>query len=90
MHGGTIQADSEVGRGTTFWARVPFGTKHLPHDRLREPARGQAPLHLAHAFVHEALRWHAHDTSEAPSELLSDALAEGQLHTELRCPRVAN
>lgn len=52
LHGGTIEAASEVGRGTTFTIRLPFGTAHLPAESLAaEPARPARPL------VEEALPW---------------------------------
>ena len=34
LHGGDIHAESEVGQGTTLTIRVPFGTGHLPKDRI--------------------------------------------------------
>ena len=57
LHGGTIAAASEPGRGTTFAITLPFGTAHLPADRVggaRAPA--SAAAHAA-AYVEEALRW---------------------------------
>jgi signal transduction histidine kinase/DNA-binding response OmpR family regulator len=34
LHGGTADAVSEVGRGSTFTVRIPFGTAHLPADHV--------------------------------------------------------
>ena len=34
LHGGSASARSEVGRGSAFTVRLPFGTSHLPADRL--------------------------------------------------------
>jgi PAS domain S-box-containing protein len=57
LHGGTIAARSKVGLGTTITTVLPFGTAHLPAERiggtrtLLPGARGAAP------FVEEALRW---------------------------------
>ena len=57
LHGGEIQARSALGKGTTFVVRLPFGSGHLPQDRLRVPhGSTTAPLG-AHAFVQEAERW---------------------------------
>ena len=61
LHGGTVQAQSKMGAGTTFTIRIPFGAAHLPQesiatriatdDRRSESTLGAAP------YVQEALRW---------------------------------
>ena len=57
LHGGTVTATSEVGRGSTFTVTLPFGSAHLPPDRIAAPRVGApAGVHAA-AFVQEALRW---------------------------------
>src|SRR5690349_14583895 len=57
LHGGSVRAESEPGRGTLLAASVPFGTAHLPADRVGG-ARGQASSGArARAYVEEALRW---------------------------------
>ncbi|HEX4036536.1 MAG TPA: ATP-binding protein [Acidobacteriaceae bacterium] len=57
LHGGSVQAESEVGAGTTFTVRIPFGTEHLPGDRIA--AKGPFPDNALGAapYVQEALRW---------------------------------
>jgi signal transduction histidine kinase len=57
LHSGTISVDSEVGRGTTFTIRVPFGTAHLPTDRISVERRLASTSIKADAYVQEALRW---------------------------------
>jgi light-regulated signal transduction histidine kinase (bacteriophytochrome) len=37
MHGGEVKADSIEGRGSTFEVTVPFGTAHLPRERIGAP-----------------------------------------------------
>jgi signal transduction histidine kinase/CheY-like chemotaxis protein len=56
LHGGTIRVESKLDHGTQFIARIPFGTAHLPPERIaasRDPAR---PLR-SDAYVEEAMRW---------------------------------
>jgi signal transduction histidine kinase/CheY-like chemotaxis protein len=60
LHGGTVSVRSEVGAGSTFTVRIPFGTAHLPADQIvktaqvRQTADGMA---ASSAYVEEALRW---------------------------------
>ena len=69
LHGGTIEAASELGSGTTFRVALPLGVEHLPRERIEE-RRSQVPTAVgAHAFVQEALRWIPSDTSETYSRL---------------------
>ncbi|MGY1746255.1 SpoIIE family protein phosphatase [Blastococcus sp. SYSU D00695] len=67
LHGGTVTADSTHGVGTTFTVTVPFGTAHLPEDRLAPPTPdAPAVSRAATPFVAEALRWlPAADPAEA-------------------------
>jgi signal transduction histidine kinase len=58
LHGGQIAVESEVGRGSTFIVRVPFGREHLPAARVLADANTAAPSALGTApYVEEALRW---------------------------------
>ena len=34
LHGGTVEASSVVGQGSKFTVSIPFGTAHLPKDRI--------------------------------------------------------
>jgi PAS domain S-box-containing protein len=70
MHGGTARVRSELGLGTTFTVSIPYGTHHLPADRLRgertlaSTALGPAP------YVEQALRW-LHDDASPAGDLVA-------------------
>ena len=57
LHGGSVEARSEIGRGTAFIVSIPRGVQHLPPDRIgarRTLARSDTG---ALPFVEEALGW---------------------------------
>jgi signal transduction histidine kinase len=57
VHGGSVQVESEVGKGSVFSVSIPFGTRHLATDRIGSGS-SMVPTSLrAQAFVEEAMRW---------------------------------
>jgi signal transduction histidine kinase len=69
IHGGTIEATSELGRGTEFCVRIPLGAAHLPGQRAVDPRHRSAPANAMGAalpFVEEALRWLPDGADELP------------------------
>jgi PAS domain S-box-containing protein len=61
LHGGTVRAQSEAGRGSTFTVSIPMGTAHLPDPRVRKAAGGAMA-----AYAEEAMRWLPPEPAEAP------------------------
>jgi PAS domain S-box-containing protein len=57
LHGGSIEVESTVGRGSTFRVRIPFGATHLPDAQLGENSNRLSNASAAQAFVDEAQRW---------------------------------
>jgi signal transduction histidine kinase len=57
LHGGSISADSELGRGTTFTISIPLGSQHLPQAQVSNTSTPAQPTAGANPFVEEALRW---------------------------------
>ena len=68
LHGGDIRIESEVGRGSKFTIALPYGSSHLPEDRIGA-APSQASTNVrAQAYVDEAMGWLANDAIEEVPE----------------------
>ena len=57
LHGGSIDVESTVGRGSIFRVRMPFGEAHLPVAQVVRESHRQTSASGAQAFVEEAQRW---------------------------------
>jgi PAS domain S-box-containing protein len=57
LHGGSIEVESAVGRGSIFRVRVPFGSAHLPASQVAQDVDRPTNAGGAQAFVEEAQRW---------------------------------
>ncbi len=58
LHGGSVFATSQLGTGSEFTIRVPFGTVHLPKERLEGSRDPQHPnVASTQVFLSEAETW---------------------------------
>jgi signal transduction histidine kinase/response regulator of citrate/malate metabolism len=71
LHGGSIEARSTLGRGTSFRISLPFGGAHLPSDRIKPSRSPGSTAVVAQAFREEALQWLRNDAGETDSRLAS-------------------
>ncbi len=63
LHGGTIEAQSGLGVGTTITVRIPRGHAHLPQDRIATEGASLRPAAAAEPYIEEALGWLAKDAA---------------------------
>ena len=75
LNGGTVQLESALDRGSSFIVTIPFGSAHLPSERIG-PARTEAStVSGADAFLEEALGWLSSEAgrqAEAPAVTAGD------------------
>jgi PAS domain S-box-containing protein len=57
LHGGTISVQSESGGGARFVVSLPFGSAHLPKERIGHSADNSAKQQNRTMFENEALTW---------------------------------
>ena len=73
LHGGSIQVESLVGKGTTFIVNVPLGSAHLAPDRIGVNDAVASTHAGAAPFVEEALRWLPDSVAQDSARELSHA-----------------
>jgi PAS domain S-box-containing protein len=69
INGGTVDASSELGRGTTLRVAVPLGLSHLPPERIKAQRVLSSTAVGAQPFVQEALRWISRDGEDTSTKL---------------------
>ena len=71
LHGGSIEVTSALGEGTTFRVRIPFGSAHIPPERIRASPALASTAVGAQAYVQEALRWLPEASDNGTSKLIA-------------------
>ena len=80
QHGGAITVASEFGRGSVFTVTIPFGSAHLPAERVADRlATTLTTGSGVEAYVQEALRWLPQD--EGATDLRGDLTLESTSET---------
>jgi PAS domain S-box-containing protein len=72
LHAATIEAESELGRGTTFRVRVQLGSSHLPADRVQRDGDGSSAPSQIESFVQEALHWLPDEATPTSSHVMRE------------------
>jgi PAS domain S-box-containing protein len=68
LHGGSISADSRLAEGSRFTVTMPFGSAHLPRERVIAGAAPSTAVRVQ-AYTEEALTWLSHTgQTGAPAE----------------------
>ncbi|MBV8475496.1 MAG: PAS domain-containing protein [Acidobacteria bacterium] len=57
MHGGSVTVESEIGVGTTFLISIPFGSAHLPQNRITIQSSAVPAGLIETAYLAEARSW---------------------------------
>jgi PAS domain S-box-containing protein len=71
LHGGQVRVESDVDRGSAFIISIPFGSAHLPQERIGATRTASSSIG-AEAFLQEAFRW-SDPAQEHPPALASPA-----------------
>jgi PAS domain S-box-containing protein len=90
LHGGTIRAQSELGRGSEFVVTIPAGSAHLPQDHILAGPGVSARQTDQQGYVDEAMAWFPEDLAEPSrqSKSASGPLSAAALSALTPQPRI--
>jgi PAS domain S-box-containing protein len=94
LHGGTISAESDLGRGATFTASIPLGSAHLPAEQIGSAPQPAATRARVSAYVEEELSpgstsLSSSEGSQQPSTVSAPAIAPpGTFRADNRLPLI--
>ncbi len=57
LHGGSLRVESEVGKGSTFFVRIPKGSHHLPAEQVKHKPDLAIDNKAAVSVIEEVARW---------------------------------
>ena len=46
IHGGTVEVQSELGKGTIFTVKIPMGSSHLPEKQVKKISKKRKSFEL--------------------------------------------
>jgi signal transduction histidine kinase/CheY-like chemotaxis protein len=66
LHGGSVEVQSEYGKGSIFTVRIPLGKEHLPAEHIGNISMLSTTDVKADTFVEEAMGWLPDTSQETP------------------------
>ena len=87
LHGGQVNVQSVYGQGSTFSITLPFGSAHLPQDRIDASKTQASTATGAQPYVEEALRWLPHESHASALEAVAPVDTEYHSRTDVDAPK---